>query len=46
MSSIATFESFPTCDVVVDDIGGINHAIKCVESHVIILSHEIDDYVI
>jgi len=38
MSFVATFESFPTHDVVVDEIGGINHAI--------VLSHEIDDYVI
>jgi hypothetical protein len=46
MSFVATFESFPTHDVIVDDIGGINHAIQCVKSHAIVLSHEMDDYVI
>jgi hypothetical protein len=46
MPFVATFGSFPTHDVVVDDIGGMNHAIQCVEFHAIVLSHEMDDYVI
>jgi hypothetical protein len=46
MSSIATFESFPTHDIIVDDVGGINHAIQCVEPHAIVSFYEMDDYVI